>query len=928
MLSAFGKLQSQINGIAEGLQFQGSWNASTNTPTLTSSTGTQGHYYIVGVAGSTNLDGITDWEVGDWAIFSTTGVWQRLDQTGVQGTGTTGNLTKWATGSTIADSIISESGSVITITGSQTVNGISQVGSNGNGFDFVAYGVTSGKKLNWDSLEDTLIIDGEIDGSAVLDDDTFATATNKTVATSESIKAYVDAQNQGSGTVGTIAKFATSTTFNNSVITQSSTDLFLGGETYIPSHQLIIGASDQNFSSEYLILDGSGTHTSTNNTILSRQRGLNIGTVEAESVNIDTTNQTRLTISSGGTATFYGNLIANSNLGVNASDPVKTLDVRGQLAISNSSTSYYYIDRNDTDGNFEIKNDSDSNLLTISSGGNVGIGSSPTSKLNVVDSANGAAIKISGAVTDTSASYYGFMHDGTDLQGATQVNMFYSGGAIKSGVNIADFASFRIDAPSIGGGSISNNYAIYQASSAQKNYFGGNVGIGGTPPSISGYTSLAINNATNGAILDLEQGDAMKARFIATSTTATIETGSGIPFAIDVNGNGSSDLSISTGGLVGIGVTPEELLDVYTSGADPTSILQIRANRTGYGNIRTKLKTYAGGSSATNKFAIDFEGTEALTIASGGDATFSNNLFARRGSFGTASNFNFDLYNNGTSYFNGPVTIDDNVGIGTSSPDDVNGTSLSPHTNLQVFSTSNAAHLIVNGGVNGSLLLNDSSASANSRLWRVMSDGGVFSINALTDAAAVKHNTLEISEGGTVAIYGAASSSHQFLIHGFDNGTNFNTFSQNLSGQELFGVRNNGEFQTGQATNSPANNSTTGSGNCFINAAGTLVTTSSSKKFKNTITDATHGLSDVLKLRSVTYKSNNTKIDGDKTFGGFIAEEVHDIGLTEFVHYDTNDEPKSLHYANMVSLLTKAIQEQQGIIDSLTARLDALEKKV
>ena len=60
----------------------------------------------------------------------------------------------------------------------------------------------------------------------------------------------------------------------------------------------------------------------------------------------------------------------------------------------------------------------------------------------------------------------------------------------------------------------------------------GNVGIGGTPPSITGYTALSINNATNGAILDLEQGDAMKARFIATATTATIETGSGIPFAI------------------------------------------------------------------------------------------------------------------------------------------------------------------------------------------------------------------------------------------------------------------------------------------------------------------------------------------------------------------------------------------------------------
>jgi len=63
-----------------GLSYQGSWNASTNTPTLTSSTGTSGYYYVVSVAGTTNLNGITDWQVGDWAIFNGT-AWQKIDQT-------------------------------------------------------------------------------------------------------------------------------------------------------------------------------------------------------------------------------------------------------------------------------------------------------------------------------------------------------------------------------------------------------------------------------------------------------------------------------------------------------------------------------------------------------------------------------------------------------------------------------------------------------------------------------------------------------------------------------------------------------------------------------------------------------------------------------------------------------------------------------
>lgn len=61
--------------------YLGTWNASTNTPTLASSTapaGPGGSYYIVSVAGTTNLNGITDWTVGDWVIWSGS-VWQKLE---------------------------------------------------------------------------------------------------------------------------------------------------------------------------------------------------------------------------------------------------------------------------------------------------------------------------------------------------------------------------------------------------------------------------------------------------------------------------------------------------------------------------------------------------------------------------------------------------------------------------------------------------------------------------------------------------------------------------------------------------------------------------------------------------------------------------------------------------------------------------------
>jgi hypothetical protein len=75
MLKALGGFAATITG---AVVYEGTWNAATNTPTLTSSVGTAGEYYVVNVAGNTDLDGITDWDLGDWAIFNGI-VWQKVD---------------------------------------------------------------------------------------------------------------------------------------------------------------------------------------------------------------------------------------------------------------------------------------------------------------------------------------------------------------------------------------------------------------------------------------------------------------------------------------------------------------------------------------------------------------------------------------------------------------------------------------------------------------------------------------------------------------------------------------------------------------------------------------------------------------------------------------------------------------------------------
>jgi len=76
------KTVSSITNAIGALNFKGTWDASTNTPTLTSSVGTKGDYYYVSVAGNTNLNGITDWEVTDLAVFNGS-VWQKIDNTDI-----------------------------------------------------------------------------------------------------------------------------------------------------------------------------------------------------------------------------------------------------------------------------------------------------------------------------------------------------------------------------------------------------------------------------------------------------------------------------------------------------------------------------------------------------------------------------------------------------------------------------------------------------------------------------------------------------------------------------------------------------------------------------------------------------------------------------------------------------------------------------
>ena len=60
-------LKGLVDSVSTGMFPQGDWDADTNTPDISVTT-TSGFFWYVTVAGSTDLDGITDWKVNDIAI--------------------------------------------------------------------------------------------------------------------------------------------------------------------------------------------------------------------------------------------------------------------------------------------------------------------------------------------------------------------------------------------------------------------------------------------------------------------------------------------------------------------------------------------------------------------------------------------------------------------------------------------------------------------------------------------------------------------------------------------------------------------------------------------------------------------------------------------------------------------------------------------
>lgn len=377
ILVAFGKIQNEINGLIGGSTYEGTWNANTNTPTLTSSVGTLGNYYIVNVAGTTNLNGITDWQIGDWAIYDGS-AWQKVDNTDAVITvnGYIGNV-NLVTGdipegagtipgrpSQLYFTDARARASLSFLAGSGAYNsstGVITIPTNNNqitnGANYITLGsLSASSPLLYDSLVGSFIIQqANTSQNGYLSSTDWNTFNNKQSALINPIT--------GSGTTNKIPIFTGTTTLGDSFITQTSTGISL------------------NSGGLSTILEILGT-----NSLVYGQNNLILGVGASEAIYINSLR----------------------NVGIGTSSPVSKLDVVGTIATTEfkdprilfNSTNTTANNRNwdivpnlTSYGNLDIRYSTAANInptvsiLRLRSDGNVGIGltgtSNPTQRLEV-----------------------------------------------------------------------------------------------------------------------------------------------------------------------------------------------------------------------------------------------------------------------------------------------------------------------------------------------------------------------------------------------------------------------------------------------------------------------------------------------------------------------------------------------------------------
>jgi len=952
-LDALGKVPlSQLP--ASVVTYLGTWNAATNTPTLANGTGDVGDLYICNVAGTVNFGaGPITFAVGDWVIYSGT-TWQK--SSGASGTVTSVAATV-PTGLTVTGSPITTSGTLaFSLTAGYTIPLSTQlVPSGGTAGQLLAKNSATNYDTAWidnytEQLRDTVKAAVAINkGQAVYISGANGTnqivslASNASEATSSKTLGLA-AQNFAINDIGQIitegllAGIDTSTaTAGDPVWLGVDGNLIFGltNKPVAPAHLVYIGVVTrvQAINGEiYIKIQNGFELQELHNVLITSPANGNILQYDSATSLWKNVAGTTTNIAEG-TNLYYTD--ARARLALSATTPLSYNNTTGVFSISQANTT--------TDGYLSSTDWNTFNgkqgALTLTTTGTSGAATLVGNTLNIPNYAPDLSGYVTLATNQTITGFKTFSNTVTsnatiflnDVGSLTNYVKVQNAGAFMdyrpSTIVMNDRQSVYTKTLTFKSNILTASYDIVLPDASGTVALTSNLSsylplTGGTLTTSVGNTLTIINSGTgyglyvqagaayfqNGASI---QGSATLVSVTASSMLKTNASG-----VISAAVAGTDYQAPLTNPVTGTGTTNYIPKWSGTGTLNGSSIYQ---GATGFISIGNTNSTYNLDVTGTGRFSSSV-GIGALPGANGlfevsnngtgvtvGDFLVdaaNKNVYVGRLSSTSNDNTNFIVRNRiGTAALY-VVGNSGNVGIGT--------TNTTARLNVQATSNYETATLGTATGTMGYLSAN----GLYGMYIGIGNSGNTWLQSQRNDGTTSAYNLLLNPAGGDVLINSTSTSSGAKFNVFFSDATNNGAVFRETTGNASVGyiIFNSNGTQTGSITRNGSSNAV-------------LYNTSSDYRLKEDLKEF-NGLELISKIKTYDFKWKNS----EDRMNGVLAHELAKIlpyavsGEKDALDKDGNIKPQGVDYSMIVSVLVKAIQEQQEIITNLQERILILEK--
>jgi hypothetical protein len=1000
VLDTLASLQAQISAISSGLNYQGTWNASTNVPTLTSSVGVAGYYYIVATAGSTNLNGVTDWQVGDWAIFNGS-VWQKLDQTNLVTSvaGRTGAIVLTTSDIGGLGTIATQASSNVSITGG-SITGITDlaIADGGTGQSTAAAAITAltgtqtsgyylrsngtGAFMSAIQAADVPTLNQSTTGSAAtlsLTNPVSRGGTNLTSLTNKGVL-YASSTNQvatgtglqfdgtnlgvgvtpsswGSihrsiefGALGSLVYFVNGSIKKTSLSTNSYNATNTGAAPYYKENGL---------ATEYTQNVGVHTWAVAPTGIAGPTTGITTGRTYT---NVTAGNQpdfgavdglvgTIWVATSSGTLTT-GTVVQNiefvesmridasSNVGIGITNPGSRLDVKGTLRLSGSTSGYVGLSPAAAAGSttyiLPSADGTAGQALTTNGSGTLSWGSTATGTVTSVAATVPTFLSIAGSPVTTSGTL-AITLSGTALpttSGGTGLTSFTANGVVyaSSTSALATGSALTFDGTTLGlTGALSITTSVGQL-----------VRISDSTGA-SGYNSISLNGndtfASGMGLHGASGGD--------TTLYYTVATGGNHQFRI----NNAEQMRLTSTGL-GIGTSsPTQKLSVNSGASTTIAGFTSTGSSAFLALTNSGATTFIGNDSTSGSFIIQTPASSfstKLTLDNTGNLGLGVtpsawNSVIKAIQIGRVGNGIYGQTNNNTTNITSNAYFDSvSWKYGVTDTASYYSQFAGAHTWFNApsgtagnaITFTQAMTLAASGGL--SVGLTTDAGAGNINISGTYKSNGVDLIASDGSSNYLKIGaTLYIQSGSTTRA--VIDSSGNLLVGTTTNTNTSKIFVRTTSSNPAFASQGAtgdlanptaifGKFDNDTTTSQifvrfTVNNNSAGSGQINANGANTAAFGSYSDiRLKENIVDLPSQLTNIMALRPVEFDYIESEGGGHQT--GFVAQNMESV-YPDVVGERSDGMKTITGWSKTEARLVKAIQEQQAIIESLKARLDA-----